>query len=118
MIDLKLDDVTHDFQIVQYDLVLVTEVEQIRQAIKMRLLAILSEWFLDTRVGVPYFDVICAKNPNLSLVDSLLKSTIVETTGVNELMSYSSVMDRANRRLSVTFQVNTTYGIVTDNIGV
>jgi hypothetical protein len=118
MIDIKLDDITHDLMVVQYDLVLVNKEEQVRQAIKMRLLAILSEWFLDTRVGLNYFEIICAKNPDLALIDSLFKATIVETTGVNELMSYTSILDRANRKLSVTFQVNTVFGIITDNIGV
>jgi hypothetical protein len=118
MIDIKLDDVTHDLQVIQYDLVLVSGVDQIRQAIKMRLLTIFSEWFLDTREGLRYFDLICTKNPNLALVDSIMKTVIVDTIGVNELMSYSSILDKALRKFSVTFQVNTIYGITTDNIGV
>lgn len=118
MKDVMLDDVTHDFVVVNYDLALVSEIDQIKQSIKMRLLALFSEWFLDTRVGVRYFDVICTKNPDLSLVDSLLKTAILETVGVTELVSYISELDKSNRSLSVSFKVNTVYGETTDNLEV
>jgi hypothetical protein len=111
MIDVALDTVTHDLVVSNYDLQLVTEVDQIVQAVKMRLLTIFGEWFLDSREGIQYFTVVCTKNPDLSLIDSIMKATIVETDGVNELMSYVSVLDKPNRSLTITFQINTTYGI-------
>ena len=113
MIDLSLDLITHDLVVADYDLQLVTEVDQIVQSVKMRLLTIFGEWFLDSREGIQYFSVVCTKNPDLSLIDSIMKATIVETEGVSELMMYTSVLDKPNRRLTITFQVNTTYGITT-----
>lgn len=119
MIDLKLDTVTHDLVVTAYDLTFVDELDQIVQAIKMRLLTIFDEWFLDSRQGIRYFDIVCTKNPNLSLIDSIMKATIVDTAGVNELVSYTSELDKINRSLSITFQVNTIYGLaVTTTLGV
>lgn len=115
MIDLKLDPTSHDLVINSYDLQLIDQVDQIVQAVKMRLLTIFGEWFLDAREGVRYFDIVCSKNPDVSLIDSIMKATIVETPGVRELMSYSSTLNSSARTLSVTFQVNTDYG-ATDNI--
>jgi len=113
MIDLALDTVTHDLVVTNYDLQMVDGVDQIVQSVKMRLLTIFDEWFLDSSQGIQYFSVVCTKNPDLSLIDSIMKATIVETTGVNELLMYSSVLDKPNRQLTISFQVNTTYGIST-----
>jgi hypothetical protein len=118
MIDLFLDLVEHDLVVANYDLVLVADADQVRQATKMRLLTIFSEWFLDTRVGIRYFDVVCTKNPDLSLIDSIMKATIIETPGIRELLSYSSEIDRARRTLTISFEANTTYGNINLSLGV
>lgn len=118
MKDLLLDPVTHDLVVTNYDLAMVSDADQVRQSVKMRLLTIFSEWFLDTRVGINYFEVVCTKNPNISLIDSIMKTTIIETVGVLELLSYKSELDRANRSLSITFEANTIYGNINLSLGV
>lgn len=118
MKDLLLDLVEHDLVITNYDLSLVSDAGQTRQAVKMRLLTIFSEWFLDTRVGIRYFDVVCTKNPDLSLIDSIMKATIVETPGILELLSYRSELDKTRRTLTVTFEANTIYGSINLSLGV
>lgn len=118
MIDLFLDTIEHDLVIVNYDLVLVSGIDQIRQAVKMRLLTIFSEWFLDTRVGIQYFDVVCTKNPNLSLIDSIMKATIIETPGIQSILTYVSELDKGLRKLKITFEANTIYGNINLSLGV
>lgn len=118
MIDILLDPITHDLVVSSYDLALVSGVDQVRQSVKMRLLTIFSEWFLDVRIGIQYFDVVCTKNPNLSLIDSIMKATIVETQGILELVSYTSTLDRAHRTLTITFEANTIYGLINLTLGV
>lgn len=35
------------------------------------------EWFLDTRVGVPYFDVVYVKNPDIELIRRMIRRIIL-----------------------------------------
>lgn len=110
MKDLLLSVETHDLVIEGFDLGFATEIDHVRQHIKTRLLFIYEEWFLDSVQGVKYYELITVKNPNLPLIDSLLKATIRETPDVNEILEYTSSFDRAARRLTVSFKVDTTYG--------
>lgn len=110
MKDIKLSTSSHDLLIVNYDLVLVDGVDQVLQSIKMRLLFFAEEWFLDTSRGMPYFDTIGTKNPDMAIVDSIFKSTIVETIGVTNLVEYLSDFNKTERKLTISFKVETIYG--------
>lgn len=50
-------------------------------AIKLRnrLLLFKGEWFRDTRVGLPYFEQILVKNPNIALLENIFRQAIVST---------------------------------------
>ena len=54
MADLKLNEDTGDLEITNNDLSLTYGVDSRRQHLEIRLRTFLSEWFLDTTVGVPY----------------------------------------------------------------
>lgn len=109
-IDLKLDPVTHDLLIEDYDLVLTDDKEQLVQNLKIRLLFFLGEWFLDITRGVPYFEEILIKNPNQARVESILKQQILETENVNEMLEFNLNYDSLNRVLNLTFKVDTDFG--------
>lgn len=113
MKDIKLDTISHDLVISGYDLLLVEEIDQVQQNIKIRLLFLYSEWFLNANKGVPYFEQIGIKNPNIALVDSFLKSTIAETPGVSQILEYSSDYSPSARTFSMSFKVLTDFGETT-----
>lgn len=101
--DLMLDTTTHDLVPVAGDLQLVTKADAVRQHLKQRLWLFLGEWFLDTTKGVPYYQFILVKNPNLDLVEATLKQMILQTPGVLELTDFSFTYARAGRALTVEF---------------
>lgn len=113
MSDILLDSATHDLEVTAFDLSIVNDIDAIVQDIKVRLWFFRGEWFLDTDAGVPYFADILVKNPNIQNVDAIIKTTIVDTDGVNEITDYESEFDSALRRLTVTFSVNTIAGQAT-----
>ena len=115
MTDIYLDTITHDLYIdaASLDLQLVTGVDAVVQALKIRLAFIFQEWYLDGVQGVRYFDYMQQKNPDIGLVDSVIKTTIIETPDVLELLAYRSEYSAAQRRMSVTFEVNTVFGTTT-----
>lgn len=113
MIDLKLDTIIHDLEVDAYDLQLVEDQAYIAQSLRIRLLFFLGEWFLDTSEGVPFYEDIFVKNPNLGAIEAALKARIASTPGVTDLISFSMDYDRSNRKLEVEFEVDTEFGTIT-----
>lgn len=76
----------------------------IAKAIKLRnrFLLFLGEWFLDTRIGVPYFQFLFVKNPDVALVRRMLRR-VIESVGFL-VASIDLTYDPSARTLSFTFQ--------------
>lgn len=102
-------DANGDYQIGQF---LSNSPEAVAQAVKTRLLLWQGEWFLDTSDGTPYMQGILGHNRNY---DFAIKSRILSTPNVTEIVSYSSNVS-PNRALSVTCSINTAYGQATVSI--
>lgn len=83
----------------------------VMQRVKNRLLFSKGEWFLDTDEGTPWFTSILKRNPNWSLITSLLKKRITNTDGVSTLDAFEfSDYDKTTRKLTITFSITTDYG--------
>lgn len=114
MKDIAIDlNTTHDLDIVNNDLYLVTDLEYLLQKISIRLQFFFGEWFLDTSLGVPFYSVMSSKKPDIPELDAMIKRTILATDGVLELLSYSSSFDNSARTFSVETQIKTIYGETT-----
>lgn len=79
--------------------------EAVAQAVKTRLALWMGEFFMDTSDGTPYYQDILGHNTNYDLE---IQDRILGTTGVSEIVSYSSSV--VNRALSVTCTISTIYG--------
>lgn len=112
MSDLKYDQATNDLILEDGDLALVEDGDAVAQHILQRLRTFLGEWFLDLTAGVPYYQDILKKNPNIDVVEQVFKREILFTPGVLELMSFSLELDTALRKLSLSFKVRTVDGPV------
>lgn len=115
--DLKLDtnwdlELTADGS----DLLLVDGVDAIAQDLTTRLRTFLGEWFLDKRVGMPYFQQILGQKPRLNLLNSIFANAILQTPGIigpiNDLVIE---FDGVTRNLSVSFRCDTVEGELTYN---
>ena len=109
MLDLKLNS-DHDLDITNYDLSIVSEIDRVVQKLKIRLLFFYQEWYLDTAIGIPYYDEILIKNPDIGNVEAIIINEILDTPDVLELLSFDSFFDKEKRVYSVEFKVNTTFG--------
>ena len=76
--------------------------DAIGQHLKIRLRFFLAEWFLDLRLGVPYYRDVLIKNPNLVAVRGIFREVVLETPGIADVESLSTSFDPATRRLSVS----------------
>lgn len=83
------------------NLSLITDVAAVcAQKLNNRFLLALGEWFLNVLVGVPYFQVVLVKNPDLLAIRSLFSSIILSTPPIVSLTSLTLNYNRGPRTLS------------------
>lgn len=75
------------------------------QAIRIRILFFSGEWFLDTSVGIPYFEEIFAKQVNAENIAAIYRDEISKVPGVIQVLSCTAIIDRQTRHLSVSWRV-------------
>lgn len=121
--DLLLDRDTHDIVFVNGECPvtqLLTDV--VAQRLKITLYTFLGEWFLDTTIGVPYFQQIFGKVRSKATVDLIFQQIIANDKDVIEILSFESELENGTRGYSMTFQVrvkdNTASLPITIDIGV
>ena len=93
------------------DIQLLTDKKEIiKQRLMVRLKSYQNDWFLDLDNGIPYITDIFKKEVSLSAVQALLTSTILDTDGVDSLLSFEYDIDISTRSLSVEFTCKTEEG--------
>lgn len=86
---------------------------EVVQHIRTRLQFYLEEWFLDLKAGVPYFQQIFTKPANLANIESIFKSKILNTPGVDILTEFTMNYEGGSTRLlSISFSAETVYGTI------
>lgn len=83
-----------------------------KQDILTALRVYLGEWFLDTTVGVPYYQTIFVKNPDQALVNAAFINTISKVPGVIAITAFSTTTNSLTRLMEISFTVRTTSGII------
>jgi hypothetical protein len=112
--DLKLDS-DHDLAIENDTLVLVDGIDAIRQELDIALQFFLNEWFLDTRLGLPYYEKILGKKPRINVIKGVFRDAILQVNGVNSIFDLNIDFSAATRILSVEFRAGTVEGELTYN---
>lgn len=107
--DLELDELTGMIK-------MVSDGDEVCQQVRTRLLFYLGEWFLDTSVGIPYFQEVFTKPAIISLVESRLKDEIISTPGVLSLDTFATNFNSTTRALTVSFSATTIYGSVSSSL--
>lgn len=107
--DLKLDS-QGDLAIESGDLVILSGVDAIAQHLKIRLRFFLGEWFLNLDEGIPYFERVFVKSPNIPEIRALYRRAILTTPGVATIDDLTVDFDGSSRVLSVTFAGETDTG--------
>jgi hypothetical protein len=111
MLDIKIND-QGEFVIENGDLVLIDEKEQVASYLKAKLGTIKGEWFLDVTKGLPYFENIFVKSPNLPVVEAIFKTAILEEDFVTELVKFNMTFNPIVSKLTIDFIANSIYGQV------
>jgi hypothetical protein len=107
--DLFLDRTTGDLAIEGGDLVLAAD---LAQAISIRLKWFRNEYFLNTSIGVPYYDQIFVKAPRLDQIAALYRDEIARTPGVTKVLTVDVSLNNSTRELKVTWRAEGADGVV------
>jgi hypothetical protein len=83
--------------------------QAVGQKVTTRLDLLLGSWYLDTSKGVDWFNKILGTNTSATR-DLLIKETILNTTGVTAITSYTSTVDTVTREFTVKADIDTLYG--------
>lgn len=78
------------------------------QRIDCRIRTFRGEFWLDKTVGIDYFGEVLKKNPDLQAVRAAFAVEIQKVPGVKVLKSLEVSLNRAERKLTVTFSVTGT----------
>jgi hypothetical protein len=87
-------------------------VEAVTQAIYTRLWLWQGEWWEDLQSGLPMMQRILGYRNTQQAADILIQARIAETTGVLDVISFSSSFDQSTRAYTCSAEVNTLYGAV------
>jgi hypothetical protein len=107
--DLYLDS-DGDIELSNGDLRTVEGNDSIQQAIGLALSLFKGEWFLDGDLGVPFYEDVLVKSPNLNAIREIFRQKLTSVSGVNEIAQLDLSFDRSSRTLSLTWKVTTDTG--------
>jgi|SRR3990172_2625271 len=110
--DLALDS-SGDLAFEDGDLVLLDGTEAIAQHLAIRFRFFLGEWFLDQRIGMPFYQKILVKNPNLALVRSLFNRAALDTPGILSVEKLETNFNAGARTLALELRATGVDGPVT-----
>ena len=87
--------------------------ESVRQRVEQRLRFFRGEWFLDTRVGTPWFQFVLTRPFAEGVADAVLRQAIQAVEGVLGVESTDIEVDREDRRLKWSAVISTEFGTAT-----
>jgi hypothetical protein len=82
----------------------------IKQQVTLRLGFFKGEWFLDEDAGMPWYEEILVKNPNLLRIREIFREAILSVAGVQEITFLDLLFAAYSRTLSVNFKASTNLG--------
>lgn len=84
--------------------------DAVAQNVMTRLALWRGSWFLDTTEGTPWLQEILGKH---EAVESVLRSRILDTPGVTEIIRFESILNPDTRTINISVEIKTVYGTAT-----
>ena len=82
-----------------------TTAEYLSQKLRISLTFFLEEWYLDKNEGLPFYQSIFKKNPDINLIADVYKDKILSVPEVQSIITFDITIDSPTRRLSIDFTV-------------
>lgn len=95
---ISIDAATDDLAI---PFALITGLDAYRQRLTHRFEMGLGEWFLDLRIGAPWYEYVFLKNPDRRIITTVLRQIVESTPGTLRINKLNFTIDGATRHLVV-----------------
>jgi hypothetical protein len=100
--DLILAENDNNLELKNFDLQVLGGSIYVANKIRIALRTFHNEWFLNINAGLPYYEDILIKNPNLDFVSDLYQSEILSISEVDSLDEFTLSLN-ATRQLDIFF---------------
>lgn len=91
--------------------------DEVRQKLQVRFGFFKGEWFMDARLGMPYFQDIMGKGQDLATIRAYFQKAAITCPGVASVGNFLVELAAATRALSVDFEAVTDTGEALDFSG-
>lgn len=81
--------------------------DSIKQKIQVKILWILGEWKWNKEEGIDYFDYVLTKNPDIEMIEGIIREKIFEIEDVVDVIDIEIKIDARNRRVIISYVVAT-----------
>lgn len=92
------------------DIVLVTGVDQLQQAIQIGIEIIAPFYQFDVEAGIPYFSDVFGENPDISAIRTILEDFMLSFALVSSVDRLELTLDKTTRTLNVDYVITTNTG--------
>ena len=82
----------------------------VRQDVKIRLQWFFEEWRFGPEFGLPYFEEVFVKNPNVDHIAQIVREEAAKAEGVTEVRNVRVTYDNNTRNALIAFMLITEYG--------
>jgi len=79
--------------------------ESIRQAVRVRLLWFWGEWRFAVEFGVPYFENILVKNPNIEQIRRIVRDEAMSVDGVLDVRNITVTISKQTRSATIWLDI-------------
>jgi hypothetical protein len=86
--------------------------DSVSQAIQIRLRWFLQEWRLGPMLGLPYYEEVFVKNPNLPRIQQIIRDEIMTVAEVTDALNVSVEVNAITRQAAIYFEAVTTEEII------
>lgn len=97
-------------------LVVVDEIVALKEHIQQKYSMFLGEYFLDTRLGIPYYENILIKQYSAFNVETILKRVLFNIDEVYSIDSFVLDFETSERYLDIDFSCTTKFGELTSEV--
>lgn len=111
--DIRFDNQTKQFVMAAGGLTFTYDLDAVRQACEMVCNTFQGECFLDLDAGIPWFQQVLVKAPQLEAIKQMLRAKLLAVTGVNAITSLTLNFNKQDRTLRVDFTCNSDFGELT-----
>jgi hypothetical protein len=111
MLDFRCGNPTNDFDFdSEGNLIEISGDSAMAQRLQIRLSILEGQWFLDTRIGIPWLKNVLVRNPNIPEIRAIFESEILSDPEIDELDFIRVDFNAQIGRLNIQFGVTTVEG--------